>query len=247
MCYTGVILNPNCKCIDYMVVWKLLYRMRYNPHGFYLYSTQPYTYLRTTSIEVAREALENLMRHVPRNLHFHFRLASSGLVDDNNVHGWKTVDYYVTHNGFVAQYAMSELLSDTHLLVIDSEFNEYLRQADWEKLYDYLLDVGFYGIMFLVKGKFEDIIAISVSKYMHYYDIDGVVYATSGPLVKMKHKKYRDGVFRITYDGVETIVSKPYEAEKRMMLKYFEQDNSIDTHNWWDNEVPYPIHFPDED
>jgi hypothetical protein len=177
------------------------------------------------------------------------------LIDDINVHGWKVGDYYITHNGLVTEYITSNLLSDTYLLVLDTEFNEYLRRAEWEKLYDYMVSKGFYGVMFLVKGKFEDVIAISVSKYMHYYNINRVVYATSRPLIRRKHKRYRDGVFRITYNGVETLVSKPVEAKVKTLWDYFEQYtsdtseiNNVNNHNWWDYEEPYPIRFPgDED
>jgi hypothetical protein len=207
--------------------------MKYNHHGFYFYSIAPSIYLRTTNIKMARRALINIMRRSPHGLHFHFRLASSGLVDKNNVHGWKVEDYYVSHNGFVSRYIRDEWLSDTYLLVNDNTFREYLRRAEWEKLYDYLVRLGFYGVMFLVKDNFEDIIAVAMDKDMRYYKIGDVVYATSRHLIKAKHKKYRNGVYRITYDGVETIISKPYIPLE--LLKYF-KSGAADDYGWFEEE-----------
>jgi len=210
MCYTGVMLNPQGRRMPKSVYRKLINEMKANPHGFYLYSTKPPTRVRTIIYGEAVSTLKAL--RTAENLHFHFRLATSGLIDDVNVHGWKVGDYYITHNGIVLCYMSSVELSDTLKMIKDEVFTENLVKEEWVGLYNHIVRCGFTGTLFIVKHDFSNIVAINTGTYgVYYYNINGIVFATSRPLGRKFHGKlYRNGVFKISYDGVTTLHKEPY-------------------------------------
>jgi hypothetical protein len=217
MCYTGVILNPEKARIPWAVAYNIISHLYTNSHGFYLYSASPDYYVRTLDLVFYKQLLLKVLNEGPRNAHLHFRLATSGLVDVNNVHGWKVGNYYVTHNGIVTSYLAQKNnnLSDTLWLIKQDKFSNYLLNEEWGKLYDYLLEKGFYGIMLLVKRGFKKVVAISVMKPIKYYKIDGVTYVLNEPLRQLDILKpdvdsfesqyLRDGVYLITESEAKTL------------------------------------------
>jgi hypothetical protein len=203
MCFTGIIINPKHKPIK--LVDKLLKQVEYNPHGFYLYI--PTLYLQTMSEELYKDCFKSVMKRKPSYVHFHFRLASSGALTLDNVHGWNVEGYYITHNGviFNPQYTSDPYYSDTYLLINEEEFKQNLINKKWSELYDFLLESGFTGVMFIVKNDFSEMYGISVFQPIHYKKVKSVAYITSKKITLLS-REYNNGVFEITYDGLKPLV-----------------------------------------
>jgi len=214
LCFTGVILNPFRKSIPNVVVKGLYEEMIWNPDGFYVYTIDPQVYLRILDANEFKRKFSEIIDQKPTAIHFHFRLASSGAIDVENIHGWMFGEYFITHNGIVRSYASRRDLCDTLLLVSQREFQEFLAGKRWSELYDYIVEKGFYGVMFIVNRDFSEIYAISTWKNIEYCQNNGITYTTSGEflarrtLKKLKLENYINGIFQITHEEVKILIKK---------------------------------------
>lgn len=211
MCFTGVILNPFKKEISRIIVSRLHEEMFENPHGFYVYAVNPEVYVRTLDIDEFRVLFNRVISQRPLAVHFHFRFASVGVISVENIHGWRINDYYVTHNGSVWAYINEKVVCDTLKLIIQREFQEYLLSKQWRELYNYIIEKGFYGVMFIVNKDFSEVYSISAGKSIKYYRVEDITYATSGELLlsrvlkKVKQENYVNGIFQIIHSEVKVL------------------------------------------
>jgi hypothetical protein len=197
MCFNIVIYNPRNKNLER--IFQVINRNSIiNNDGFSIWSNS--VYLRTLNFNEFRKAQEQAIRD--RIVHIHFRKASSGSVNLDNVHMWKINNYYVSHNGFVGIYMESALLrwyyesmlepyesvfytateSDTYKLVHEKEFEEYLRERNWKGLYKHLKACQFYGVLFLTNE--NEMIGISMNKPIHitYHQKDNILMFSNQPI-----------------------------------------------------------------
>jgi len=214
MCYTGVIINPLKRDIHEPVVKKMMEEMRANSDGFYLFSMDPDVFVRTVEYDEFVRVLENVIRGRPKFVHFHFRLASSGSVSEENVHGWSLGKYYVTHNGYVGEYATDPYYCDTYILVNeDQAFRNLVVFNDWSGLYDYLLAKNFYGVMFVVSRNADEVYGVTVLQQLKFYHVNDITYAASSDVMErldriiyagkgMIYKKYVNGIYSIRHGQI---------------------------------------------
>jgi hypothetical protein len=214
LCFTGVILNPRRQQIPELVVKRLHREIIENPHGFYIYAVNPEVYVRTLDIDEFKSLFSRVLSQRPLAVHFHFRYASVGVISVENVHGWRIGDYHVTHNGSVLAYINERILCDSLKLIMQVEFQEYLFNKQWSELYKYIVEKGFYGVMFIVNRDFSEVYAVSMGKSVKYYQIEEVTYATSGELLvgrelkSVRRENYINGVFQITHNKAKILIQK---------------------------------------
>jgi len=226
MCFNIVIYNPYRKnlskvfnVINKNTVW--------NSDGFSIWA--PEIYLRTLNL---KEFLEIQSKAEKSEIvHIHFRKASAGAINHDNVHMWKIGDYYVSHNGFVGKYSQYPNLykyfhwydnvfyvaseSDTYQLVHEEMFKEFLEKKNWKELYSYLRVVeDFYGVMFLTNE--NEMIGIGMRKQIHvtYYKDILMFSNQSLPIKSIKKLGIRFKVHS-TYEG---IIKYDFEKSKFQII-----------------------------
>jgi hypothetical protein len=226
VCFTGVVLNLKREPLQVDEIVKEAY---VNPHGFFLYSRDPPTIMRTIDLHAYLFTFTKVAMERPRYLHFHMRLASTGALTLDNVHGWKVCGFYITHNGIVSAFSDltgQQYYSDTYTLITQPAFQEHLRKRDWPSLYRFMAEKGFWGVMFLVSEDFKEVYAISRRKAVYFKKLHGVVYVTSKRVFK-KSKRASDGVFKVTYESL-----KPLYTETPMSMS-IEQDDDLGGLDLW--------------
>jgi len=176
MCFNMVIYCKSlCELTDgaiEIVVRKLVY----NNDGFLVYATRGkrvIKYERTLSI---KQVLATLTTLPPFTLlHVHFRMASSGTISHENVHGWKVGGLVVSHNGSVLEYVSVGGKSDTRMLVEDVEFRKAVESRKWDKVAEVIENRRFWGIMFLTAPKEVYVVARCKSFYFDKDDEEDIV------------------------------------------------------------------------
>jgi len=176
MCFNMILYCPFPCRIEDGAIEIAVKKLAYNDDGFLVYATRGrkvIRYVRTLSI---RQALATLVTLPPFTLlHIHFRAATSGRIDVDNVHGWKIGEFVVSHNGSVIEYLHSGVKSDSRMLVEDDvEFRKAVLGRKWEDVAKIVEDRRFYGVMFLTSPTEVYVIARCKS---FYYELDdeGVV------------------------------------------------------------------------
>jgi len=101
VCFNTVIVNPRKKRLQFLD-GVLRAEMLSNRDGYGLWSYDPDVYARSVKMEDFWRWWEEARS--ARLIHVHFRAASSGSVDLDNVHMWRVGDYYVSHNGYVLEF-----------------------------------------------------------------------------------------------------------------------------------------------
>jgi hypothetical protein len=111
-------------------------------------------------------------------------------------------------------YINERILCDSLKLIMQVEFQEYLFNKQWSELYKYIVEKGFYGVMFIVNRDFSEVYAVSMGKSVKYYQIEEVTYATSGELLvgrelkSVRRENYINGVFQITHNKAKILIQK---------------------------------------
>ena len=232
MCFNIVIFNPKQRNLER--IFQVINRNSIiNNDGFSIWSNS--VYLRTLNFNDFRMAEEKAIRS--KIVHIHFRKASSGSINNNNIHMWKISDYYISHNGFVGRFMESHLLrwfsyesfepyenvfytateSDTYQLVHQAEFEEYLNERNWKGLYKYLKACQFYGVLFLTNE--DEMIGISIEKPIHitYYQRDNILMFSNQSLNFKSFTKYNIR-FKISSKH-EGIIHFSFEDEVLKVIK----------------------------
>jgi hypothetical protein len=175
MCFNIVVVNPRRAPIRQFIE-SVYAKATVNRHGFSIYTVRggEELVLRTLNFAdfqrfVGENVLDNEMVHV------HFRRATTGSVDEKNVHMWR-VDcgasyYYVSHNGFVSRYVRGGARalageSDTLTFISNPSFCHVLGGE-----LGYVLDSGFYGVL-LATNK-SRVIVLSRGKPVQVFYDDG--------------------------------------------------------------------------
>jgi len=212
MCFNIVIYNPNGKNLK--KIFRAINRYaRINKDGFSIW-TSDNIYVRT--LDFNEFLLAQTMARKSEIIHTHFRLASQGAVNLENVHMWKVGNYYVSHNGYVGKYCLqwnlctldkyfpgvyypiptmpmvNDTKSDTYKLITDENFVKYVEQKSWEQLMQYLRSVNFYGVMFLTNE--NEMIGLSVNKGIHITFTKGILTFSNAPIRVTSFKRYGIGL-----------------------------------------------------
>ena len=101
-----------------------------------------------------------------RLTHIHFRLATSGLKNDDNVHLWKIGGYYCSHNGIASGYGYNKD-GNADSYEFFKSIEDKIAKEDIKGISSALSDIN--GIVFLTREDGRRIIAGSSGKPMKMY------------------------------------------------------------------------------
>jgi predicted glutamine amidotransferase len=172
-----VVVNPRRVDVRELILG-VYYKAVYNKHGFSIYTVRDGEERVVRTLDFA-EFQSFVEKNVDDNeiIHIHFRQATSGAVDEKNIHMWRVncggSYYYVSHNGYVGKYARAHVQaafvgeSDTLRFISSPLFRSLLLFKD-EGL-RYVFNTGFYGVLFATSK--TRVIALSRGKPIQaYYD-----------------------------------------------------------------------------
>jgi hypothetical protein len=176
VCFNMVVVNPARAPIR-EIVESVYGKAAVNKHGFSMYTVRDGGELVLRTLNFAD--FERFVReNVDDNelVHIHFRHATTGAVDERNVHMWRVCGYYVSHNGFVARYVRGRAHdltgeSDTLTFISNPAFCAVLRGEGL----DYLLNSGFYGVLFATNKSSVIVLAREKPVQVYYDDSTGVL------------------------------------------------------------------------
>lgn len=134
MCYIAIIKQigePNPQTEER--IRKILQeKADYNSDGFFFRLAD--FELRTTD---DRKAVEKIKQLPLDNLMAHFRIASAGVVSEDNVHGWKIGDWQFFHNGsvsdYIKTYAQAKEQSESDSLLFFQDLALFLQEITTKK------------------------------------------------------------------------------------------------------------------
>ena len=98
MCYIALVKNIPSKQAGQAILDKIADKLSYNDDGAYVGSLSVAESLRTLNNKLAEETVKNM---AVDNLLVHFRQATTGAVNVDNVQGWTLNGWTCTHNGIV--------------------------------------------------------------------------------------------------------------------------------------------------
>ncbi len=174
MCYNVIILNT-AKDKEYDIGELLLYifeSFKYNHDGAFIYNSTNRQYVRTLDYDKFKKIL---LRQTLSNgyVHMHLRLASSGAVNESNIHGWAINDYLCSHNG--SYYSGSRISTPLSTLTQNNNadslefFTKFKNEINQGKLSKIDL-TGFYGVAYCTpKGNDSKMLLISKNKSIKVY------------------------------------------------------------------------------
>jgi hypothetical protein len=189
MCFNMVVVNPRRVSVRELVS-SVYGKAVYNRHGFSVYT------LRSDGEELVLRTLdfEEFKRFVEENVddnvitHIHFRQATSGSINEKNIHMWRVECgasyYYVSHNGYVERYARplpihanARVLlageSDTLRFISNPSFCPVL-SVERDGL-GYVLGSGFYGVLFATNKSRVIVLSRGKPAQVCYDDSSGVL------------------------------------------------------------------------
>lgn len=190
MCYNTIIINAN-KDKEYDIGELLTYIFelyRYNHDGAFLFNSSTGEYIRTLDYEKFKKILA---RQVLGSgyIHMHLRLASSGSVNESNIHGWQIGDYLCSHNG--SYYGGSRLSALISTLVQNNNadslefFTKFKNEINQNKISKINLD-GFYGVAYCTPRNSKDkMLLISKNKSIKVYKYHGLLIFSNEELDSM--------------------------------------------------------------
>lgn len=170
MCFNTVIINKSGKDI-LPILEKTKPFMERNNDGFSLWaylsdSGNKEILVRTPDKDRIISAFNDI--RYANVVHIHYRLASSGSRDPENIHMWKVANFYVSHNGFVGKYNIGSIgiskvesdsdttirLSDTYKFVHSIDFISSLTEMNLKSLAELAEESAFYGVLFATNPRY---------------------------------------------------------------------------------------------
>jgi len=135
-----------------------------------------------------------------RLIHVHFRLATFGLINDNNVHLWKIGGYYCSHNGVASGYGYNkDGNADSYEFFKSTE--DKIAKEDIKGMSKALSEIN--GIVFLTREDGRRIIAGSSGKPMKIYLFKNNTIVLANQDIKFSNKAVIPVVKRYNILGFE--------------------------------------------
>ena len=189
MCYTAIIisLKDQLGALGWGVLMNTIRFTSTNPHGFGIRVDD--IVLRTLDVDEFKNFVLNNRSKIENSklIHLHYRFATSGKINTDNVHLWEIGGYYVSHNGSINGYGNTEV-SDS--LEWFTENEENIEKEDLDALAN-SSSRGAWGVFLLSKKDLSKIIVGSVGKQLQVFLLDDILVLSSATL------DYRSAIMKI--------------------------------------------------
>ncbi len=178
MCFTAIIINRNGEklgALGWGVLMNTLHYAYSNPHGFAI-RVDDKVVMRTLDIDKYKNFIINSRSEIEDSMlvHVHYRYATSGRIDENNIHLWKVGRYYASHNGSIPGYGNMEI-SDSLSWFLENE--EDIEKEDLDALANSSSEA--WGVFLLSKEDMSKLMIGSAGKPIQVQLLDDVIILSS--------------------------------------------------------------------
>ncbi|MEJ5245956.1 MAG: hypothetical protein WHV28_09675 [Bacteroidota bacterium] len=163
MCFTGIITAKSS------LMLATYGQSQHNDHGFAIVS--PSHKIRTLNRKTFWDYVNNNIREIKLPIMFHYRLASVGAVNIDNVQLWTDLPFYAAHNGTFSRYNALSKTSDSREFAVNNQ-KEILAalSGKMKKLKDKLEAIGHTSsVLFIGNKALDTFLVISLGKPVQIY------------------------------------------------------------------------------